>query len=202
MCCLILWEIHLSTLLPGRMLGLLLLGKVGFFVAAIDELEAVAVAIDEFVVVSNDELVAVVTPQNFQVMEQRALLFVASPNFNVAASFVLLYYVVLAVEDTCRGLHSPLLLLLSTAVSLSCVDDKEAACSIPVVHCVTMLLPGKREGSARFVMVEDRRQWRSATRTCEDENPRLACEKMRTHLSAPCGKATVRGGPGHQCRRG
>ena len=47
-------------LLPRRILGLLLLGKVGFFVAAIDELEAVVVAIDEFVVVSNDELVAVV----------------------------------------------------------------------------------------------------------------------------------------------
>ena len=79
-----------------------------------------------------------------------------------------LYYVVLAVEDTCRGLHSPLLLLLSTAVSLSRVKDKEAACSIPMVHCVTMLLPGKREGSARFVMVED------------GGGQRLAHVKMRT----------------------
>ena len=64
-----------------RMLGLLLLGKVGFFVAAIDELEAVVVAIDEFAVVSNDELVTVVTARNFQVMEQRALLFLCVPEF-------------------------------------------------------------------------------------------------------------------------
>ena len=98
-------------------MGLVLLGMVGFVVAAIDELEAVLVAIDEFVVVTNDELVAVVNARNFQVMEQRALLFVASPTFNVAASFVLLYYVVLAVEDTFRGLHSPLLLLFSTGAS-------------------------------------------------------------------------------------
>ena len=56
-------------LLPRRMLGLLLLGKVGFFVAAIDELEAVVVAIDQFVVVSNDDLVALITPRNFQDME-------------------------------------------------------------------------------------------------------------------------------------
>ena len=55
------------------MLGLLLLGKVGFFVAAFDELDAVVVAIDQFVVVSNDDLVAVVTPRNVQVMEQRAV---------------------------------------------------------------------------------------------------------------------------------
>ena len=54
-------------------MGLLLLGKVGFFVAAIDELEAVVVAIDQFVVVSNDDSVAVVTPQNFQIMEQRVV---------------------------------------------------------------------------------------------------------------------------------
>ena len=73
LCCLILWEIHLSTLLPRRMLGLLLLGKVGFFVAAIDELDAVVVAIDQSVVVSDDDLVAVVTPQNFQLMEHRAV---------------------------------------------------------------------------------------------------------------------------------
>ena len=84
----------------------------------------------------------------------------------VVASFVL-FCIVLAVEETCRGLHSPLLLLLSTAVSLSCIDEKEAACSIPVVHCFAMSLPGKREGSARFVMVED------------SGGQRLALEKMR-----------------------
>ena len=42
------------------MLGLLLLGKVGFFVAVVDELDAVVVAIDQFLAVSNDNLVAVV----------------------------------------------------------------------------------------------------------------------------------------------
>ena len=47
-------------LLPKRILGLLLLGYVGFVVSVIDKLAAVVVAIDEFVAVANDELVAVV----------------------------------------------------------------------------------------------------------------------------------------------
>ena len=54
-------------------MGLLLLGKVGFFVAAIDELDAVGISIDQFVVVSHDDLVAVVTLRNFQVMELRVV---------------------------------------------------------------------------------------------------------------------------------
>ena len=66
------------------------------------------------------------------------MLVVSSPNFIVVASFAL-YCIVLAVEETHRGLYSTLLLLLST-VSLSRVEDKEAACSIPVVNCVTMSL--------------------------------------------------------------
>ena len=89
----------------------------------------------------------------------------------VVASFAL-YCIVLAVEETRRGLYLTLLLLLSmlllpSMVSLSRVEDKEAACSIPVVHCFAMSLPGKREGSARFVMVED------------SGGQRLALEKMR-----------------------
>ena len=62
-------------------MGLLLLGKVGFFVAAIDELDAVVVAIDQFVVVSNDDLVALVTPQNFQVMEHWSAVICCVPEF-------------------------------------------------------------------------------------------------------------------------
>ena len=56
-------------LLPRRILGLVLLGKVGFVVAAIDELAAVVVAIDEFVGVVNDELVAVVAARSIPVIE-------------------------------------------------------------------------------------------------------------------------------------
>ena len=37
---------------------------------------------------------------------------------------VVVYYVVLAVEDTCLGLHSPLLLLLLTGAILLRVEDK------------------------------------------------------------------------------
>ena len=100
-------------------------------------------------------------------MENIAIVDVASPNFNVIASFALCY-VVLAVEETHHGLHLPLLFFSSKAASLSRVSDKEAACSIPVVHWVPMLLPGKRKGSAQFVMVKD------------GGSQRLAHVKMRT----------------------
>jgi len=53
-----------------------------------------------------------------------------------------------------------------------------------------------REAGRKRPIRDGRRRWRSATRACEDENPRLACEKMRTHLMRRVvRKDAFRGGP-------